>query len=162
MQRMASVLQQVSMGSRSTRWSLYAGFYMYACGTMIAFVLSDILLLLTEIIGLDPAYSLFLLAGPAFVVGGVAWWALIERHQSYTYLRGGVFGSLSALVTGLLWTLQFVSVWGLKMLTADTVPLVVGVVLGVVTVGGILTGLPFMFARRRSTARPPRETEHAP
>ena len=59
-------------------------------------------------------------------------------------------GLLTALLTGALWTVRFVSVWSVEMLTAGLVPLLVGVVFGAVAVAGVLVGLPITYVRRRS------------
>lgn len=128
---------------------MYAGLYTFALGTATSFVLDEILILFGEVIGLPASYSLVVLASPSLLVGAVVWWAVVERRNSYTYLRGGAFGLLTALLTGLLWTLRLVSVWGVEMLTATPVAVLVAFVLGVVSVAGALTGLPLLYARRR-------------
>jgi hypothetical protein len=132
------------------RWALLAGGYAFGCATLTAFALSDMLGLFAEVIGLPAALSMPLLATPALVIGGGVWWALVERRGRPTYPRGAAFGLLTALATGAVWTTRFVSVWSLEMLTAGPVPLLVGVVLGMVAVAGVLVGLPITFVRRRS------------
>lgn len=133
----------------SIRWSLSAGLYMFVCGTATALALSDVLGLLASVIGLPPAVSLGILASPAFVVGTASWWAVVERREAYTYLLAAVSGLVTALATGIVWTLRFVSVWGFEMLAAEMVTLLIGAVLGVISVAGALAGLPLMYVRRR-------------
>lgn len=132
------------------RWSLYAGLYAFGCAALTAFLLSDVLGPFAEVIGLPLAAAMPLLGTPALVVGAVVWWALVERRDAPTYPRGAAFGLLTALLTGALWTVRFVSVWSVEMLTAGLVPLLVGVVFGAVAVAGVLVGLPITYVRRRS------------
>jgi|GEM_PF-1529389 hypothetical protein len=139
--------------SSPQRWALLAGVYAFGCATLTAFLLSDALGIFAEVIGLPAALAMPLLATPALVVGGGLWWLLVERWGAPTYPRGAAFGLLTALVTGILWTARFVSVWGLEMLTAGPVPLLVGFVLGAVAVAGVLVGLPITYVRRRSRRR---------
>ena len=132
------------------RWSLYAGAYAFGCAALTAFLLSDVLGLFAAVIGLPAAASTPLLATPALAVGGLVWWAVVERRGTVTYLRGAAFGLLTALLTGALWTARFASVWGPEMLAAGPVRLLVGFVLGAVAVAGVLVGLPITYVRRRS------------
>lgn len=134
--------------SSSIRWSISAGLYMFVCGTTMAFLLDDLLSILADVIGVPTEYSMAILASPALVIGTVAWWTVIERRDSYTYLLGGIFGLVTALLTGVLWTARFVRFWGFEMLTVDGVSLLVVLVLGLAIVTGFLTGLPLMYARR--------------
>ncbi|WP_280585608.1 hypothetical protein [Halorubrum sp. Boch-26] len=136
------------------RWALLAGAYAFGCATLTAFLLSDLLGLFAEVIGLPAALSMPLLATPALVGGAGVWWALVERPGTVTYARGAAFGLVTALLTGALWTVRFALVWGPEMLTAGPVPLLVGFVLGAVSVAGVLVGLPLTFVRRWSRNRP--------
>lgn len=156
---MDPALRSSSGVSPSRKWSLCAGLYTFVCGTVAAFVLSDVLALLADVIGLRTEYAMVALASPALVIGTVAWWAVVERRSAYTYLRGGTFGLVTALLTGLLWTARFVTVWGFEMLAVPVVPFLVVFVLGVAAVAGVLTGLSLMYARRRLNGRPSGETE---
>lgn len=156
---MDSALRSSSGVSPSRKWSLCAGLYTFVCGTAAALVLSDVLVLLADAIGLPTEYPMVALASPALVIGAVAWWAVVERRSAYTYLRGGAFGLVTALLTGLLWTVRFVSVWGFEMLATPVIPLLIVLVLGVAVVAGALTGLSLMYARRRLNGRPSGETE---
>lgn len=158
---MDTSLHPASSVSPSIHWSLYAGLYMFICGTVTALLLNDLLGLLGDVIGLPPVFSLVIFASPALVVGTVVWWALVERRTSYTYLVGGTFGLITALLTGLLWTVRFVSVWGVEMLAAEIILVLVGFVLGMITIAGVLTGLPLMYARRRLDRRLSGGTERA-
>ena len=139
-----------SSPSSPRRWALIAGAYAFGCATVTAFLLSDALGVFAEVIGLPPAFAMPLLATPALAAGAGLWWTLVERPGAVTYPRGAAFGLLTALATGSLWTARFVFVWGPEMLTAGPVPLLVGLVLGVVAVAGVLVGLPIAFVRRRS------------
>jgi len=136
----------------SRRWSLIAGGYAFACALFTATALSTILDLFAEVIGLPSAFAVPLLAAPALAVGAGVWWALVERQGRVTYPRGAAFGLLTALITAALWTARFVSVWSVKLLTADVVPLLVGIVVGSAAVAGVLVGLPLTYVRRRSRA----------
>ena len=147
---MSDSLQSEAGLPPSQRWALIAGVYAFGCATLTAFVLSDMLGLFAEVIGLPTVFAMPLLATPALVAGAGLWWALVERRGTVTYPRGAAFGLLTALVTGALWTARFAFVWGPEMLTAGPVPLLVGFVLGVVAVAGVLVGLPIAFVRRRS------------
>jgi len=142
-----------SESSSPRRWALVAGAYAFGCATLTAFALSSALGLFAEVIGLPTALSMPLLATPALVAGAVVWWALVERRERVTYVRGAAFGLLTALITGALWTVRFVSVWSVEMLTAGPVPLLVGFVFGAVAVAGVLVGLPITYVRRRSRER---------
>ena len=128
---------------------MYAGLCTFVCGTATALLLHDVLALLADVIGLTSAYSMVVLSSPALVVGTVVWWVVVERRDSYTYLLGGIFGLVTALLTGLLWTVRFVRYWGFEMLTVDIVSFLVVFVLGLAAVAGTLTELPLMYARRR-------------
>lgn len=147
---MNTVLHPPSRVSPSITWSIYAGLYAFGCGAAMAFLLSDVLILLGDALGLPAAYSLFILAGPSLVIGAIVWWTLVERRDSYTYIAGGAFGLSTALLTGLLWIVRFAGGWGLEMLLA--IRILVGFVLGVSVAVGVLAGLPLMYARRRLDA----------
>ncbi|RAW46501.1 hypothetical protein DQW50_03660 [Halorubrum sp. 48-1-W] len=139
--------------SSPQRWSLLAGGYAFCCATVTAVLLADVLGLFAEVIGLPAVLSIPLLASPALVAGAGFWWMLVERPASYTYPRGAVFGLLTALATGAVWSGRFVAVWGVEMLTAGPVPLLVGFVLGATALAGTLVGLPFAYVRRREETR---------
>jgi hypothetical protein len=134
----------------SRQWSLFAGVYAFGCATLTAFALSTVLDVFAEVIGLPTAFAMPILATPALVAGAVVWWTLVERRGAVTYVRGAAFGLLTALITGGLWTARFVSVWGVEMLTAGPVLLLVGVVVGPAGAAGVLVGPPITYARRRS------------
>ena len=74
--------------SSALQWSLYAGGYAFGCAALTAFLLSDLLGLFADVIGLPPVAGMPLLATPALVAGAVVWWALVERRDAPTYLRG--------------------------------------------------------------------------
>lgn len=132
---------------------MFAGLYMFVCATATALLLDEVLALLADVIGLPTPYWMAVLASPVLVVGAVVWWAVVERRDSYSYLLGGTFGPVTALLTGLLWTGRFASLWGIEMLAVEIVSLLVVFVLGLAVVAGALAGLPLMYARRRLDAR---------
>jgi len=134
----------------SQRWSLVAGAYAFCCAALTALLLSGVLDLFADVIGLPTGLAVPLLAAPALLAGALAWWALVERRGTVTYLRGAAFGLLTALATGLVWTARFVSVWSAEMLAAGPVRLLVGFVFGAVAVAGVLVGLPITYVRRRN------------
>lgn len=136
----------------ATTWAAYAGGYLFVCGTATAFLLADLLRLLADVIGLPAGLGLVILASPALGIGAGTWWAFVERRGAYSYPAGGLVGFLTALLTGLVWTARFVSAWGVEMVAIPIVAFLVVFVLGVVGVAGGLTGLPLMYARRRSRA----------
>lgn len=134
----------------ATRWSIYAGGYMFAWGVMIAMLLSDILTLLADVIGIPAQYWVIVFSSPIVFVGAGTWWFLIERPRHYTYRWGGLFGLLTAMLTALLWTGRFVSVWGVEMLAVRMVYLLAGVVFAIAGIAGLLLGVVFMYPRRRA------------
>lgn len=137
----------------STRWSIYSGVYMFAWGIILAMLLSDILAILADVIGIPAQYWVIILSSPTVLVGAGTWWLLIERPQNYSYRWGGLFGLLTAFLTAFLWTARFVSVWGFEMLTVPMVYLLAGVVYAVVGISGLVLGIIFMYPRRRASAR---------
>ena len=141
----------VSSGRPARRWALYAGGYMFICATVVGIVLSDILSLFAEVISLSIAYWPMIVASPAFVIGAVVWWVIVERRALYTYFPGALFGLTTALVTGILWTTQFIRVWGFEMVLVPEVALLIAIVLGVAAIAGVFTSVPLMYARRRSS-----------
>lgn len=134
----------------ATRWSLLAGGYAFGCAALTALLLSSVLGLFAEVIGLPTAFATPILAAPAFLAGACVWWALVERRGTATYLRGAAFGLLTALATGLAWTARFVSVWSAEMLAAEPVRVLVGFVFAAVAVAGVVVGLPIAYVRRRN------------
>ncbi|VTT87691.1 hypothetical protein DM2_1025 [Halorubrum sp. DM2] len=130
-------------------WALLAGGYAFACGALVAVLLSDVLRLFVDVAGLPAGFPVPLLAAPALVVGPPCWWRLIERRRAFSYRAGAAYGLLTALCTGGLWTGWFVTVWGVEMLAAGPVLLIVAFTLGFAAVAGLLVGLPLAYARRR-------------
>ncbi|WP_299233938.1 hypothetical protein [Natronomonas sp.] len=135
-------------------WSLSAGLYAFACATAIALVLSDVLSLAAAALGLPRTLWAVAVAAPAFAIGAVVWWRAVERRGSYTYLGGGAFGLLTALLTAAAWTVQFVRVWGLKAAEVPMIRVLVGFVVGLTAVAGVVAGLPLMYVRRRARNAP--------
>ncbi len=146
---MDTALHAESSDSPSAKWAAYAGLYMFVCGTVVASLLSDLLALLADVIGLPAGYAMAMFASPVLVIGTAVWWLLVERRTAYTYPIGGVFGLITASAAGLLWTARFVDVWGVEMAVIDAVASLIAFVIGVAVVGGVLAGLPMMYARRR-------------
>lgn len=160
---MVTALHPDADGSPSIRWSLYVGLYMFGCGIVTAFLLDELLVLLADVIGLPATYSLVVLASPTLIIGAATWWTIVERRKAYTYRLAGVFGLVTALLTGTLWTARFVSYWGFEMLGIPVVAFLAVFVLGVAGLAGVLSSLPLMYARRRLNRRTTgRETRGGP
>ncbi|GAA0554249.1 hypothetical protein ABNG02_10565 [Halorubrum ejinorense] len=136
--------------SAPQRWSLLAGVYAFACAALTALSLSTVLDLFAEVIGLPTAFATPILAAPALLAGAFVWWALVERRGTVTYLRGAAFGLVTALATGLVWTVRFVSVWSTEMLAAEPVRVLIGFVFAAVAVAGVVVGIPITYVRRRN------------
>ncbi|ESS09641.1 MAG: hypothetical protein A07HN63_00446 [uncultured archaeon A07HN63] len=145
------------MGSRravadaisSRRWSVFAGVYLFLCGTAVAVLLSDLLGLLADVIGLSVEHWMVVLAGPAAPIGAGVWWIAVERRGAYSYLAATLFGLTATLLTGLLWTGRFIQVWSLELAAVRMTGLLILVVLGFTAVSGVLAAVPFMYLRRR-------------
>ncbi|WP_096393498.1 hypothetical protein [Halorubrum trapanicum] len=137
----------------SRRWSLYAGAYAFGCGAATSLLLSAVLRVFVQVIGLPESFPVPLLAAPALLVGGAVWWALVERRAAYTYPAGVAYGALTALGTGLCWTALFLVVWSVDLLAAGPTPLLVGLVVGGTTAAGALIGPPLILVRRRYAER---------
>lgn len=134
---------------------------MFVCGIVVALLLSDMLALLADVIGLSSGYWMVIFASPAFAFGAVVWWAVIERRDLYTYLFGAAFGLITALLTGLLWTVQFIRFWGFEMAEIPIIAFFIVFVLGFTAIGGILTALPLMYARRQLNRESSGQKENA-
>lgn len=139
----------VSVLGASRLWSLSAGLYAFACATVIALVFSDVLSLAAAALGLPRTLWAVAVAAPAFAIGAVVWWGAIERRGSYTYLGGGAFGLLAALLTAAVWTVQFVRIWGPEVAEVPMIRVLVGFVVGLTAVAGVAVGVPLMYVRRR-------------
>lgn len=146
---MVPALRHPDSVSPATKWSIGAGLYLFVWATAVAYLLSDILTLFGEVIGLPARAAMVVLAVPSLVIGAVAWWAAVERRGAYAYRLGVLVGLLTAVVTGLVWMVRFVAVWGVELLAVEAVAILAAVVLGVAAVAGALVGLPLMYARRR-------------
>lgn len=136
----------------SPRWSLLAGAYAFAFGAVAARLLSTVLRVFAQVVGLPESFPVPLLAAPALPVGAAVWWLLVERRRAYTYRAGVAYGAFTALGTGICWTAWFLVVWSVDLLAAGRTPLLVGLVIGVTTVIGALMGPPMVFLRRRIRA----------
>ncbi|ERH01657.1 MAG: hypothetical protein J07HN6_01213 [Halonotius sp. J07HN6] len=143
----------------SRRWSVFAGVYLFLCGTAVAVLLSDLLGLLADVIGLSVEYWMVVLAGPAVPIGAGVWWIAVERRGAYSYLAATLFGLTATLLTGLLWTGRFIQVWSLELAAVRMTGLLILVVLGFTAVSGVLAAVPFMYLRRRVGGRLPSGTE---
>jgi hypothetical protein len=129
---------------------------MFVCAVLVALLLSDVLSLLADGLGLPTEYWMVILASPAFAIGTVVWWVAIERRNSQSYLLCGAFGLATAVFTGLLWTAQFVRFWGVEMAEVPAVGFLIALVLGITAIAGVVLALPLMYARRR-LPRDPRD-----
>jgi len=133
----------------SRRWALLAGVYAFACGAAVAVLLSDVLRVFVDVAGFPSGFPLPLLAAPALVAGPACWWRVVERRGAVSYRTGAAYGLLTALCTGGFWTLWFVAIWGVEMLAAGPVLLIVGLTLGFAAAAGLLVGVPLAYVRRR-------------
>lgn len=133
----------------SVTWSAVAGLYTFGWGVVVSLLLSDILGLFSEVVGLQGPYWMVVLSSPALLVGAGVWWGLVERRAFFGYRFGALFGLVTALVVGLSWTVRFVDVWGVEMLAVPMVAALAALVLGIVAVTGSVVGLPLMYARRQ-------------
>lgn len=140
------------MPSRETTWSVAAGGYAFLIGTILLATIQPTSETLLNILGVRTGYSMFLMAAPATFVGAVVWWAVVEWRGAYSYPRGALFGGLTALTTVATWVLKFLEVWGFELVATGW--FLVAFVLAVTGVGGLVSGVPLMYARRR-LARPP-------
>lgn len=146
---METALHTESNDSPSVTWSVAAGFYAFVWGVVVSSMLSDVTGLFSEVVGLQVPYWMVVLASPALLVGAGVWWTLVERRGSYGYGFGALFGLVTALVVGLLWTVRFVDVWGVEMLVVTMVAALAALVVGLAAVAGVVVGLPLMYVRRR-------------
>lgn len=152
-----------TFGAVSARaWALSAGIYMFVCGTVVSILLSDVLALLADVIGLPTEYWMVILASPAFAIGAVVWWTVVERRELYTYRLGCAFGLVTALFTGLLWTGQFIFVWSVEMAAIPIVSFIIALVVGLTAVAGLLASIPLMYVRRQLNHEVTNKTEHTP
>lgn len=136
------------MPSRATTWSIAAGGYAFLCGTVLLATAQPISGTLLEALGVRTRVPMVLMAAPAALLGAVVWWAVVERRGTYSYPRGAIFGALTATVTVFAWVLKFLEVWGFELVATGW--FVVAFVLALTGVGGLLSGLPLMYARRRA------------
>lgn len=146
---MSDALAPLRIGPASIRWSLAAGVYLFLWALAVVMLLDDVLFLLAEVIGLPMEFWSVILAGPALFNGAFVWLFAVELRDSYSYVLGAAAGLLTAVLTSLLWTLRFVTVWGTEMLTVHEVGLLVAVVGSLASVAGVLAGVPLMGIRRR-------------
>ena len=146
---METALRTESGVSPKVTWSAAAGVYTFLWAVVVSLLLSDILGLLSEVIGIRGSFWMVVLASPVLLVGTGTWWALVERRDACGYGSGALFGLVTALVVGLVWTAGFVTVWGFEMLAVPMVAALAAFVLGFVAVAGVVVALPLMYARRR-------------
>lgn len=134
-------------GSSPVRWTLYAGVYAFLCGLLLLVPLGVVAETLLKVLTLPVAFTVILVPTSGAIIAAGVWWVVVERQETYTYLRGGAFGLLTALGTVLLWTLLVAIVYG------PSAPLAAGVVIGFVIAVtapiGVVAGLPLLYARRR-------------
>jgi hypothetical protein len=85
----------------------------------------------------------------AFLFGACSRWFVTERGASFVYRFASLFGVLTALFTGMVWTIRFIHFWGMEMIRIPIVASLVVFVLGVAIIAGVFSGIPLMYARRR-------------
>lgn len=135
------------MVSAKTRWSAYVAIYAFVVGAGLLVPLGVVAETITKVLGVGTESTGIVVPGSGALIGGIIWWAIVERREAYTFLAGGAAG----LVTGGL----TVSVWALAgaLLYGPGAILVVGpvilFVLGVVSPIACIGLLPMMYARRQ-------------
>lgn len=134
------------MVSASVRWSVSAGIYTFLAGVGLLVPLWIVARTLVGILGLRTGFTAFVVPGSGAVIGTVIWWAIIEHRETYTYLRGGAGGLLTALLTVCFWTLLVAIVWDL--LAVQSAMVVILFVLVVVSPVAFVAWLPIIYARR--------------
>jgi len=137
------------MIAASIRWSVYAGSTLFLAGAVAVALLGAIAKTLLTVLGIPTAYALVLLPAPSAVLGGVVWWAVVERRQAVDYLSGGAVGVLTVLLTVGIWTLLVALVYGHGVILIGETLLVIGIATGVTTSVGASALLPVIYARRR-------------
>lgn len=129
----------------SAKWATFAGLYASLWATVVVLGFGNVAETIGTVLALPTAYSALSLAVPVPVIGAVVWWAVVERRRSYTYLRGGAVGALTALLTVAFWVLRLAIVYGAAAIRAGSV--VVVPVLVVTVLAGFLGGLPLAYVR---------------
>ena len=133
----------------STRWSVYAGGALFLAGVVAVALLGVIAETLLTVLGIPTAYTLVLLPAPSAVLGGIVWWAVVERRGAVDYLSGGAAGVLTVLLTVGCWTLLVALVYGPGVILIPETLLVIAVATAVTTPFGAVVLLPVIYARRR-------------
>jgi hypothetical protein len=141
--------------STSSRWSAYAGVYAFLCGVALTVPLGFVAGTLVKVLGLPTALTAVLVPGSGAVAGAVAWWAVVERPEAYGYLRGGLAGLVTVLLTVLFWAHLIAVVWAPEFLALPGTVLTIGVVLAVTAPAGFVAGLPLLYLRRRLAGERP-------
>ena len=129
------------MVAASTRWSIYAGSAAFIAGAVAVGSLGAIARTLSTVLGLPTGSAAVLLPGPGAVVGGVVWWAVVERRGAVDYLSGGAAGVLTVLLTVGFWTLLVALVYGSGVIFVGETLLVIAIAVGVTTPIGAVMGL---------------------
>ena len=142
------------MPSREPRWSIVAGCYAFLCGAALMGSLDPIHHTMAGILGVETGYPALVLASPAALLGAAAWWAVVERAGPESYLRGALFGGLTAVATVTAWVLRALSVWGFELVASGW--FVIAWMLAMTAVAGVVSGLPLVVVRRRLVDDRPR------
>lgn len=142
------------MPSRELTWSIVAGCYAFLCSAALMASLNPIHRTMAGILGVEAGNPALVLASPAALLGAAAWWTVVERAGPETYLRGALFGGLTAVATVTAWVLRALSVWGFELVTTGW--FVIAWMLGMTAVAGVVTGVPLVVVRRRLVGDRPR------
>lgn len=142
-----TVGQWAVMPSGETTWSIAAGGYAFLCGTALLATMQPTSEILLGLLGSPPGPPMVLMAAPSALFGAVVWRAVVERRGAYSYVRGAVFGGITALATVFAWILAFLETWGFDLVATGW--FVIAWVLAMTVMGGLVGGLPLMYARRR-------------
>lgn len=131
----------------STRWTLYAGVYVFLVSGILLLPLGPIVDMVLQVLGLSFRLSSLIVPASAGMIGAVSWWGIVERREDPWYLSGGIFGLATALLTILFWILLPAIVYGPGIVrTAGVVILFTG---GLTVPVGIIAGLPLTYGRRQ-------------
>ncbi|WP_253736923.1 hypothetical protein [Halohasta salina] len=142
------------MVAASTRWSIYAGSAAFIAGAVAVGSLGAIARTLSTVLGLPTGDAAILLPAPGAVLGGVVWWAVVERRAAVDYPSGAAAGCLTAVLTVGVWTLLVALVYGPGVIFVGETLLVIAIAVVVTTPFGAVMGVAVTAARRLGRVDP--------
>lgn len=128
---------------------MYVGIYAFFVGTALLLPLGIVAKTLLKIIGLPSSVTGVVLPATIAVIAALMWWAVVERRNQHTYVRGGSAGLLTAAFTVLLWTGIVAIIYGLGAVAAAGV--VILFVLVVAAPTSFIATLPLIYIRHRQS-----------